>query len=418
MPPRKYLPRVDVVTAGLRHVQERIERSCARLGLSYPWWIPAYSTVAAIAITIAAFAQRGTAASSPAVIIALVLTVAPLAVWGFRGWWLVPPWIQALAAAAAVALYLTHPVSPDFAPLLFLISAGEVAATSKKWLGLLVAALDIAILIVADQLHHLQNAPIYVVGVILGADVGIALRWQMRALAAERDKTSIAQEQAILAERQRLAREVHDVVGHSLSINLLHVTAARHALQRHGDVEDAVESLMEAERVGRTAIGDLRRTVSVLSSGPSETQALPGIADLPTLVEQSRTAGLDVRFEQEGECADAGDATSLGVFRIVQECLANIAKHAPTSTATVHLDTPTGRLHLSVRNTLPDGRPSSVTGGTGLPGMAARAEQIGGQLRAGVDGDCWLVELTAGGDADTSRLNAPTDTACGKVVTR
>jgi signal transduction histidine kinase len=417
MASRKYLPRVDVVTAGLRHVQERIERSCERLGLSYPWWIPAYSTLAAIAITVAAFAQRSAAASSPPVIIALVLTMAPLAVWGFRGW-LVPPWIEALAAAAAVALYLTHPVTPDFAPLLCLISAGEVAATSKKWLGLLVAGIDIVILIVADQLHHLQNAPIYVVGVILGADVGIALRWQMRALRAERDKTSIAQEQAILAERQRLAREVHDVVGHSLSINLLHVTAARHALQRHGDVEDAVESLVEAERVGRTAMGDLRRTVSVLSSGPSETQALPGIADLPTLVEQSRTAGLDVRFEQEGECTDAGDATSLGVYRIVQECLANIAKHAPTSTATVRLDAPAGRLHLSVRNTLPDGQPSSVTGGTGLPGMAARAEQIGGQLRAGVDGDCWLVELTAGGGADTPRRNAPTDTACGKVVAR
>ena len=55
----------------------------------------------------------------------------------------------------------------------------------------------------------------------------------------------------MLAERQRLAREVHDVVGHSFSINLLHVTAARHALQQHGDIADAVESLTEAERVGR-----------------------------------------------------------------------------------------------------------------------------------------------------------------------
>ena len=380
----------------LRHVQGRIERSCERLGLSYPWWIPAYSTAACVTITVIAFAQRGAAAWSPPIVCALVLTLAPVLVWGVRGW-LAPPWTEAAAFTIAVGLYLTHPVTPDFAPLLYLISAGEVAATSKKWFGLFVATVDIAILIVADQVHHLQNAPLYVVGVVLGADVGIALRWQMRALAAERDKTTIAQQQAILAERQRLAREVHDVVGHSLSINLLHVTAARHALQQHRDVDDAVESLVEAERVGRTAMGDLRRTVAVLNSGPSDTQALPGIADLPALVAQSRAAGVDVTYRCDGAVTDDGDATSLGVYRIVQECLANIAKHAPDSTATVQLSAAgPGQLRLCVRNTLPAAGGVRTTGGSGLPGMAARADQIGAQLRAGVDGECWLVELVVG----------------------
>jgi signal transduction histidine kinase len=385
-------PSVNCVIAVLRRVKERIELSCERLGLTYPWWIPAYSTVAFIAISVAAFAQRGADAGSPVIITALVLTLAPTAIWTIKGW-LCPPWIESVALSTAVALYLTQPVQPDLAPLLCLLVAGEIAATMKLWIAMVVATADIGILVVASGTGHLQSAALYVIGVILGVDVGIALRWQMRALAAEKSNTAIVREQAMLAERQRLAREVHDVIGHSLSINLLHVTAARHALQQHGDIADAVESLGEAERVGRTAMGDLRRTVSVLSSGASETQALPGIGDVPALIEQSRIAGLDVSYERTGECPDLGDVTSLGIYRILQESLANIAQHAPTSSATIRFAAGSGSLHLSVRNTLPDGRPDSVTHGSGLPGMAARAEQMGGHLQAGVDADGWLVDL-------------------------
>jgi len=100
----------------------------------------------------------------------------------------------------------------------------------------------------------------------------------MRALTAERRNSVIAGEQAALAERQRLAREIHDIVGHSLSITLLHVTAARHALQRHADLDDAIDSLAEAETVGRAAMGELRRTVAVIGSPagrePAATRAL------------------------------------------------------------------------------------------------------------------------------------------------
>jgi signal transduction histidine kinase len=376
----------------LRRVQQRIEVSCARLGLSYPWWIPAYSTLACIAITVAAFAQRGGHTASPLIITALVLTVVPTLIWCVRGW-LVPPWIEAATTSLAVALYLSHPVAPDFAPLLYLIIAGEVAATMKTWLALLVASVDIAVLIVAAEIGHLQSASLYVIGVVLGADVGIALRWQMRALAAERANTSIVREQAMLAERQRVAREVHDVIGHSLSINLLHVTAARHALQQHGDVEDAIESLSEAEQVGRTAMSDLRRTVAVLGSGVSETQALPGIAEVPALIEQCRHAGLAVSYETTGNCEDIGAVTDLGVYRIIQESLANIAKHAPTSTARVELAAGPDGLHVSVRNTLPAGQPTAGSGGSGLAGMAARANQMGAHLRTGVQADHWVVHL-------------------------
>jgi signal transduction histidine kinase len=321
-----------------------------------------------------------------------MLTLAPTAIWAVAGW-LVPPPIEAVTMSVAVPLYLTHPVTPDLAPLLCLIIAGEIAATTNLWLAMLVATADIGILLVAASTGHLHSVALYVIGVVLGADVGIALRWQMRALTAEKANTAIAREQAMLSERQRVAREVHDVIGHSLSINLLHVTAARHALEQHRDVADAVESLTEAERVGRAAMRDLRRTVSVLSSGTSETQALPGIADVPALIEECRLAGLNVSCDGTGDIRGLGEVTSLGVYRIVQESLANIAKHAPTSRATVQISPCPDGLHLAVRNTLPNGRPAVVDGGTGLGGMAARAEQMGARLHAGVDGDSWLVEL-------------------------
>lgn len=386
------IPTVAPVIGMLQGVQERIERSCERLGLSYPWWIPAYSTLAFIALTVTAFAQRGAAASSPAIIVALVLTLAPTLSWAVSGW-LAPPWIEAVMISVAVPLYLTHPVTPDIAPLLCLIVAGEIAATTRLWIAMLVTTADIGVLLVAAATGHLHSVALYVIGVVLGADVGIALRWQMRALTAEKNNNAIAREQAMLAERQRLAREVHDVIGHSLSINLLHVTAARHALERHSDIVDAVESLTEAERVGRTAMRDLRRTVSVLSSGASETQALPGIDDVLSLIEECRLAGLTVSYEHDDGCRDVGDVTGLGVYRIVQESLANIAKHAPTSSASVTLSRCPDGLHLSVRNTLPHGRPPTVDGGTGLSGMAARAEQMSARLRAGVEGDSWIVDL-------------------------
>ena len=388
----RIVPTVGRVIAVLRRVKERIEVSCERLGLSYPWWIPAYTTLACIGITVAAFAQRGSAAGSPAIIVALALTLAPTMIWAWAGW-LAPPWTEAIALSAAVALYLTHPVEADLAPLLCLITAGEIAATMQLWVAMIVATADIAILVVAAETGHLHSAALYVIGVVLGADVGIALRWQMRALAAEKANTAMVREQAMLTERQRLAREVHDVIGHSLSINLLHVTAARHALQQHGDIADAVESLTEAEHVGRAAMTDLRRTVSVLSSGSSETQALPGIDDIQALVLECRTAGLDVGFERTGRPGEISDVTSLGIYRIVQESLANIAKHAPTSTATVTLNESADGLHICVRNTLPADAPQPTGDGIGLSGMAARAEQMGARLRTGVDADCWLVEL-------------------------
>ena len=371
-----------------------MERSCARLGVNYPWWIPAYSTLAAVVLNAIAYAQRGILHPTPQVAIAALLALGPVLVWIVSGR-LLPPWLESITTAAAVVLYLTQPVSPDFAPLLLMVLAGEIGATLRPLTALGISVLYSLVLIGAGETGQLPSAPLYVVGVILGVDVGITLRWQMRALTAERRNSVIAGEQAALAERQRLAREIHDIVGHSLSITLLHVTAARHALQRHADLDDAISSLTEAETVGRAAMGELRRTVAVIGSPAAATQPLPGLADIPALIERSRHAGLDVRFDNSATGAEISDAAGLGLYRIAQESLANIAKHAaPDVVVTVCLAQDGTGTRLSVRNPLPAGPCTDGQAGTGLEGMHARAQHMGAQLHAGALGDEWVVELT------------------------
>ena len=131
---------------------------------------------------------------------------------------------------------------------------------------------------------------------VVSLDIGVVLRSQQLRLEAQSREYAVRERQAVLEERQRIAREVHDLVAHSLSVTMLHLTAARRDLEDGGDTSEAVESLREAERVGRQAVSDVRRTVGILGSGGAEPPA-PTVEDLGALVAQFRAAGLDVDLE-------------------------------------------------------------------------------------------------------------------------
>jgi signal transduction histidine kinase len=237
---------------------------------------------------------------------------------------------------------------------------------------------------------RLDGGALYVVGVALGVDAGIALRWQLRALLAERAKRDLAAEQAVLAERSRLAREVHDVVGHSLSISLLHIAGARRALAEH-DLADVADALQLAENVGRAAMNDLRGSVSRIATGLGGTRPLPDATDIASLVADAQDAGLDVRYAERGEITALPSGTGLGLYRIAQESLANLAKHAPRQAAVVELAAGGRSVTLTVRNALAPGAAATVVPGAGLPGMATRAEQLGARFSAGPAGGEWVV---------------------------
>jgi signal transduction histidine kinase len=239
----------------------------------------------------------------------------------------------------------------------------------------------------------------HLLDVLLGFVIGGMLRAQMRALTAERAARVGERERATLAERERIAREIHDLVAHSLSVTLLHITGARHALRDVDDptaagldVADVDAALADAEQVGRRAMADIRQTVSTLTNGPSATQALPGAADICGLVAQMELAGLDVEYVEEGDPAMLAHGTGLGLYRIAQESLANITKHAPGATARVRFSVDRRRARLTVRNALP---PHHVTddGGSGIAGMRARAVQLGATVVAGPEDADWVVDV-------------------------
>lgn len=396
MAPTPIVPTLEPVgVALLERYKARIEADCAERGVLYPWWIPTYSSMASAGLAIAAVAQRDGFAS-PLLLLGGLLAIVPQLVWLGAARFL-PIFAEAgVVLAGALLLIVDKQVTPDFAPFLLVISAAESAAMCTVRGALAVATIDIGALIGTAAAGLLSGSALYIVGVLLATDAGIALRWQMRAIAEERAKQEVAGQQAVLAERQRLAREVHDVVGHSLSITLLHLAGARRALEED-DLADVKDALLQAEQVGRAAMADLRGSVSSIGGTGAGTQPLPGAADIAGLVEAARTAGLDVRYEQRGPIERVSPATGLGLYRIAQESLANIAKHAPGTAAALCLDCADGAVRFTVRNRLPAGHRPEPPHGSGIPGMTARATQLGAAFRAGAEDGHWVVDVRLDG---------------------
>ncbi|MCV2396515.1 histidine kinase [Actinotalea sp. M2MS4P-6] len=219
-----------------------------------------------------------------------------------------------------------------------------------------------------------------------------------RANAIARDRDRQAQ-LARAEERSRIAREMHDVVAHSLSVMITLADGATAALDRAPDRSRA--ALGELSATGRAALGDMRRVLGALSDGDAPLEPTGEGQDLDTLVERFRAAGLPVRAEGVREPMPDDTGLRLAVYRVVQEALTNVLRHAPG----------TERVDLAVRPypdrweieivdqgaVLPVGDAGGA--GLGLIGMRERVEVLGGTVEAGASGRGWRVhvELPAGG---------------------
>jgi signal transduction histidine kinase len=401
-----YAPRTAgwarAVTAVPERLRARVEANIAAHGLAYPWWVPITSTLGQLACVVAALAMRDAAWPPAPVAFTVVLVLWPSLVQLVVGR-LMPWWVEELSIGAAAVWLLSDPVlgtgAFDTAPVLLALLTAEVMAREGVRLGATTGLLAMATIAVAARTTTIVGWPMHLLDVLLGFVIGGMLRAQMRALTAERAARVGERERATLAERERIAREIHDLVAHSLSVTLLHITGARHALRDVDDpaaagldVADVDAALAVAEQVGRRAMADIRQTVSTLTDGPSATQALPGAADICGLVAQMELAGLDVDYAEEGDPAMLAHGTGLGLYRIAQESLANIAKHAPGATARVRFSVDQRRARLTVRNALP---PHHVTddGGSGIAGMRARAVQLGATVVAGPEDTDWVVDV-------------------------
>lgn len=295
--------------------------------------------------------------------------------------------------AVTVLLFCWPAIDNDTAPCLLLFVLGEAFALSSWRDGLIVSAASAALLIVASRFDHLGTPMLYVVFLPLAAMIGRILQLQQRLVLKERDRQAVLAQQAAADERRRIAREIHDVIAHSLSVTMLHLTGARRALQQDHDVDEAVDGLLDAERLGRQAMSDIRRTVGLLGAkdgGPARLTVEPGMSDIPALIETFASAGLrlDCQLDEAPETLTPG--VGLTLYRVAQESLANIAKHAPESDVQLRLRVDTGTATLSVRNDL-TGPVAQVQPGSGLSGMRQRVETLDGEFLAGPDPGGWTV---------------------------
>jgi signal transduction histidine kinase len=204
---------------------------------------------------------------------------------------------------------------------------------------------------------------------------------ERRAQIAERER-DVAAREAVVEERARIARELHDVIAHHVSMIVVQAGAERRVL---GDANASTrEVLQTVEQIGRSALTEMRRLLGMLRGDASEPLTpQPGLADLSTLVSQLREAGLHVELQVDGERRELPVGIELSAYRIVQEALTNALKHAGDARATVHVRYGADSLELEVAD---DGaRPGAVrTGrGHGLVGMRERVALYGGRFDAG-----------------------------------
>jgi signal transduction histidine kinase len=212
------------------------------------------------------------------------------------------------------------------------------------------------------------------------------------ALAAQLREQAAREHALLLDERARIARELHDVVSHTVSLMVVQAGAARFAV---GEDDDEVrERLLSVEQTGRSAVGDLRRLLEVLRAEDDDAAAgpLPGLAQLGELADGFRRAGLDVTVTVEALPPVLPTALDVSAYRLLQEALTNVLKHSAATSAEVRVEATGETVVLEVTDRGPE-RPAGTVGGAGhgLIGMRERVALFGGRLETGAAGHGWRV---------------------------
>ena len=220
----------------------------------------------------------------------------------------------------------------------------------------------------------------WIVGDRIGARRTYLSELEDRAVQHEREREEHAR-RAAEEEQTRIARELHDIITHNVSVMTVQAAAARDVFDTQPS--RAREALGSIESSGREALTELRRLLGRVRTGDGSLTPLPGLARLDDLISQVRSAGLDVELNVEGEPQELPAGVDLSAYRIVQEALTNTLKHAQASRATVLVKYAGDAVEVEV---VDDGRGPSANGserGQGIIGMRERAALFGGRLRAG-----------------------------------
>lgn len=297
------------------------------------------------------------------------LVVAGFGVWvaGLALWELT--WIGGLAASVAGGAALTYGLSR--------MAQGSSGPGSPMWAVTVPVATS---LVLISQGVGQAEFAVRVVLVGLGTlgMVVVFLRVLDERLTVERQ---LAQ-RTLADERRRLAGDVHDLVGHTLSASMLHTTAAR--LSVRSDPDAAIASLERAEQQGRRSMNDIRSVVRLLRDDPGTVPTAPRASELPQLIEAFVSAGADITFRSTGNLDDLPAPSALTVYRVVQEGLTNAVRHG-TGGIDVTVDHAGDCVDVEISNDR--AHPSEAASpGNGLVGMRERINAIDGALEAGATG--------------------------------
>jgi signal transduction histidine kinase len=284
-----------------------------------------------------------------------------------------PEWVTALALAGSVPYLLFD--TESVLPMAGIFAVGSFAALRPPRVSLAGLAGLVAVSSTGFVVATAEDA-LFAIAVGIGA-------WALGEAARGR-RTAIRQEarRAVADEQARIARELHDVIAHSVSVIVVQASAADDVFEERPT--QAREAIRSIERVGRDTLRELRLLLSGVRAGDDAdpTHPQPGLDRLDELAEPLRAAGLEVEVRSEGEPGELPAGVELSAYRIVQEALTNTLRHADATRAEVDLRHSPAGVEIEVRD---DGRaaPAPESAGNGLVGMRERAAMLGGSFEAG-----------------------------------
>ncbi|MCZ7422813.1 MULTISPECIES: sensor histidine kinase [unclassified Micromonospora] len=312
----------------------------------------------------------------------------------------VAPWPALLAALATLLLPVVIEVAPTTQSLTFVVLTYTMAAYRPVRPALVAAVglwLPVAVvnaLVPPVGVPQVGSAFLIANNILVGIvsfSVGRTVHARRSSTEALRERARVAEanqralaEQAVADERRRIARELHDVVAHHVSVMGVLATGVRRVLRR--DPDSADEAMATIEETSRATLRELRRLLDVLrteAEPAAELAPQPGLAGIEALTDQVRDAGLPVTLTVAGQPGQLEEGVALTVYRIVQEALTNALKHAGTATAQVRVGFGGDAVEVEVTDTGRGPSPDTDRIGHGLVGMRERVGLYGGILRTG-----------------------------------
>jgi signal transduction histidine kinase len=308
-----------------------------------------------------------------------------------------PGWTLAISGVLVAIVFALDRSIGTVAVIAPAVALYSLAVTRGRRQQLVAAAVAVAAVVIADAVHAGRPTLVQTIGHVLLVGIPLLAAEAMR---THRSYLSVLSERLELAqrtseqdaarraerERMRIARELHDVVAHTLTTINVQAGAAAERLTP-GDGRDALERI---EDTSREAIGELRAILGVLRDGDQSDaprSPMPGVDDLSQLLDRSRAAGLDIRFQSDGERpARLSEAVSLAAYRIVQESLTNAHRHARGAPVRVAMRFDEGGMSITVENDAGQLAGIGTVAGVGIAGMRERATATGGSLDAGPTG--------------------------------